>query len=126
MMILDKIKFSYEEAENPKSKKFTPNHTIFSCKIGYNKKSYSFEYQCNAKYEMPTIERVMNCLMVDMESYDNSIDVADFANCFGYDNDLDEARRIYSACEKESKALHRIFTDTELTEINDDLFYCFE
>lgn len=124
MMILDKIKFTYEKALNPKTKKFTPNHTIFDCKIVYNKKSYKFEYQCNAKFEMPTLERVIECLILDAESYDNSIDIADFANSFGYE--LDEARRIYKACEKTSKALYRIFTDTELTEINDDLYYCYE
>jgi len=126
MMILNKIDFKYEEAKNPKSKKFTPNHTIFSCRISYNKKRYNFEYQCNTNFEMPTLERVINCLMLDAESYDNYIDVADFANSFGYDNDLDEARRIYGACKKTSDALHRLFTDTELTEINDDLYYCAE
>lgn len=122
MMILDKINFTYEEAVNPKSARFTPSHTIFDCKIVYNKKSYKFEYQCNAEFEVPTLERVIECLILDAESYDNSIDIADFANSFGYE--LDEARRIYKACEKTSKAIHRIFTDTEITEINDDLFYC--
>ena len=122
MMILDKINFTYEVAENPKSARFTPNHTIFDCKIVYNKKSYKFEYQCNIKHEKPNIERVMDCLMVDMESYESCFDVADFALSFCYE--IEEARRIYKACEKTAKALHRIFTDTELTEINDDLYYC--
>lgn len=122
MMILNKIKFTYEEAVNPKSARFTSNHTIFDCKIVYNKKSYKFEYQCNAKHEMPTIERVMDCLMLDMESYESCFDVADFMVSFGYE--LEEAKRIYKACEKTSKALHRIFTDDELGMIDDDLFYC--
>ena len=122
MMILNKIKFTYEEAVNPKSARFTPNHTIFDCKIVYNKKSYEFEYQCNAKHEMPTIERVMDCLMLDMESYESCFDVADFMVSFGYE--LEEAKRIYKGCEKTSKALHRIFTDDELGMIYDDLFYC--
>lgn len=122
MMILDKINFAYEKAVNPKSKKFTSNHTIFDCKIVYNKKSYKFEYQCNTKHEMPNIERVMECLMLDMESYESCFDVADFALSFGYE--LEEARSIYEGCKKTTKALHRIFTDTELTEIDDDLYYC--
>ena len=122
MKILNKINFIYEESVNPKSERFTPNHTIFDCKIVYNKKSYKFEYQCNTEYEVPTIERVMDCLMLDMESYESCFDVADFALSFGYE--LEDARRIYKGCEKTAKAIHRIFTDAEITEINDDLYYC--
>lgn len=118
--MLNKIKFIYEEAKNPKSERFIPNHTIFDCKIVYNKKSYKFEYQCNTKHEMPNIELVMDCLMLDMESYESCFDVADFALSFGYE--LEDARRIYKACEKTSKAIRRIFTDTEIAEINNDLY----
>lgn len=127
MMILDKIDFSYKEAVNPKNKKFTPNHTIFDCKITYNKKNYKFEYQCNAKFEMPTLERVMECLMLDMETYDTyfSYDMAELAKDYGYST-VAEARSVYNACRKSSNGLHRLFTDTELTEINDDLYYCYE
>lgn len=122
MMILDKINFIYEEAVNPKSARFTPKHTIFDCKIVYNKKSYKFEYQCNAGYEKPTIERVMECLMLDMDICDEYSDIKDFAKDFEYE--FEDAKRIYKGCEKTSKAIHRIFTDTEIAEINDDLYYC--
>lgn len=122
MMILDKIKFSYEEAENPKSKQFTSNHTIFAGKIIYNRKSYKFEYQCNTDYVMPKLDEVMNCLIGDMEAYDNALDLTSFANEFGYS--VAEAKNIYKECGRTSKALHRMFTDTELTEIEDDLYYC--
>lgn len=122
MMILDKIDLDYKEAVNPKGKRFTPNHTIFDCVITYNKKSYKFEYQCNVNFEKPTVERVIDCLILDTISYDE-YDIAEFAKEFGYD-DLAEAKRIYKACGKTSKAIHKMFTDTELTEINDDLFYC--
>lgn len=122
MMILDKIDLDYKEAVNPKSKKFTPNHTIFDCVITYNKKSFKFEYQCNVEYEKPTIERVMECLILDMDICDEYSDIKDFAKDFGYE--FEDAKRIYKICGKTSKAIHRMFTDTEITEINDDLYYC--
>lgn len=124
MEILNKIKFNYSEALNPKSKPFTREHTIFNCKISHNRKSYSFEYQCNPNYSEPKLDEVLECLITDMGCYECSRDIVDFAEELGYDPTSFECQKAYDGCKKESKALHRLFTDEELSLIQDDLYYC--
>lgn len=119
--MLEKIKFNYKVAENPKSKKFTNAHEIYNCSISYNGKKHSFEYQCNPKYNKPTISDVMNCLTSDSFYYEQSRDLKDFAEELGYS--IEEAKKPFKLCKKTSEALHRMFTDDELDHIVDDLFY---
>lgn len=123
MEILDKIKFDYTEAIDSKSTPFTREHTIFKCKISYNRKSYTFEYQCNTNYELPEIERVLECLITDAECFDNSKDFYNFAIDLGYDPYSEEAKRVYNGCKKTSKALHRLFEDYEISMLDEDIFY---
>ena len=123
MEILDKIKFNYSESLNPKSKPFTKEHMIFNCRISYNRKYYSFEYQCNPNYEMPKLERVIECLITDTECFDNSKNFYDFALGLGYDSESEEAKRVYKACRKTSKAIHRLFEDYEISMLDEDIFY---
>jgi len=118
--MLENIKFNYKESLNPKSKPFTDNHKIFSCVISYNKKRYTVEFQCNPNYELPSKETVLNCLIGDLIIYEESVDALDFAKEMGYD-DLHEAKRIFESIEKEAKALHRLFTESEIMELTEEL-----
>lgn len=112
--MLNKIKFSYKIADS-QDNLFTPNHTRFKCKIKYMGLQYTFDYQCNTDYMYPTLEDCMSCILGDMMAYDDARDVIDFCNEFGYE-DL-QGLKTYKACKKVSKALHRLFTEDELTEL---------
>ena len=57
----------------------------------------------------------MSCILGDMLAYDDARDVIDFCNEFGYEDNA--GLKAYKACKKVSKALHRLFTEDELTEL---------
>ena len=113
--MLNKIKFSYKQA-NKQEHLITPNHTLFKCKIKVDGCQYVFNYQCNTEYNLPNLVSCMYALITDMDAYDGARDMADFN--FEFDC-LDD--KVYKACKKTSKALHRLFTDEELTQIGDEL-----
>ena len=117
--MLNKIKFSYKEANN-QNDTFTPNHTKFKCKIKYCGLQYTFSYQCNTAYNEPSLVSCLDAVTSDMFCYDNSRSLIDFCDEFGYTN-LADAEKAYKGCKKTSKALHRLFTDDELDELMEEL-----
>ena len=117
--MLNKIKFSYKEADEQKNL-FTPSHTNFKCKIKVDGCQYTFPYQCNTAYTEPNLMDCMYAITSDMFCYDDARSLADFCDELGYTN-LTEAEKTYKACKKTSKALHRLFTDDELNEIMEEL-----
>lgn len=112
--MLNKIKFSYREADKQVGL-FTPNHTLFKCKIKVDGCQFTFNYQCNTAYNTPNLLDCMYAIISDMDCYDMSRDVADFYDEYG----CNEAT--YKACKKTSKALHRLFSDEELAKISEEL-----
>lgn len=113
--MLNKIKLSYHEAENQKDC-FTPYHTRFKCKIKYCGLSYTFYYQCNVSHDEPNLIDCMRAIILDMDCYDGCRDMADFNLEFGYMDD-----KAYKTCKKTSKALHRLFTDKEISKITQEI-----
>ena len=112
--MLNKIKFSYREADKQVGL-FTPNHTLFKCKIKVDGLQFTFPYQCNTARNTPNLLDCMCAIIGDMEYYDMSRDVVDFCDGFGY-SDI-KGIKAYKAC----KALHRLFTDKELAKIGEEL-----
>ena len=117
--MLEKIKFNYEVAEK-QNELFTSHHRKYACKIVYNKKQYSFNYQCNPNYTTPNVKDCIVCLLSDTFDYDNAKDIFDFADEFGYVVNK-ETERIFKACKKTSNAIHRLFTDEELEELANEI-----
>lgn len=113
--MLNKIKFSYREADN-QTGLFTPNHTLFKCKIKVDGLQFTFPYQCNTAYNEPNLLDCMYAIISDMDCYDGCRNMEDFNLEFGY---LDD--KAYKACKKTSKALHRLFTDEEIAIITDEI-----
>ena len=120
--MLEKIKFSYEESED-RNNLFTSAHRKYVCIIKYNGKQYTFDYQCNPIYSKPNLNDCMDSLLLDGFSYSDSKDIIDFANEFGYDiyENKAEVKRIYNACKKTWKALNRLFTEDEISEIEKEV-----
>ena len=120
--MLNKIKFSYREADKQEGL-FTPCNTLFKCKIKVDGCQFTFNYQCNTAHNTPNLLDCMYAIISDMDCYDISRNLADFCDELGFTNfeDFEEAEKAYKACKKTSKALHRLFTDEELAEIGDEL-----
>ena len=113
--MLNKIKFSYREA-NKQEGLFTPSHTLFKCKIKVDGLQFTFPYQCNTAYEEPNLCNCLSALIADMDCFDSCRDMADFNFEFGYTDD-----KAYKACKKESRAMHRLFTDEEIGQIVEEI-----
>ena len=116
--MLNKIKFSYREAEKQVGL-FTPRHTLFKCKIKVDGLQFTFPYQCNTAYNTPNLLDCMYAIISDMDCYDTTLDVVDFCREFGYSDA--KGVKAYKACKKISKALHRLFTDEELAILGEEL-----
>lgn len=118
--MINKIKFSYREAEKQVGL-FTPCHTLFKCKIKVDGCQYTFPYQCNTAFTEPNLMDCMYAIISDMDCYDTSLNLADFCDEFEF-TDFADVEKTYKACKKTSKALHRLFTDEELAQIGDELY----
>lgn len=116
--MLNKIKFSYKMADEQNGL-FTLSHTLFKCKIKVDGLQYTFPYQCNTAITEPNLMDCLSCLISDKFAYEDSRDLIDFCNEFGY---LEKAGvDAYKACKKTAKALNRLFTEEELEEIQKEL-----
>lgn len=124
--MLERIKMEIETHEE-QTDLFTPCHRKYKVVIKYNGKQYTTTYQCNAK-QTPKEKDIIECLLLDADSFDNTNGIEDFANEFGYELYDDysygynkETERIYKACERTSKAIHRMFTDEEMEMIYEEV-----
>lgn len=117
--MLNKIKFSYKEADKQVGL-FTPNHTLFKCKIKVDGLQFTFPFQCNIAHEEPNLELCLSCLLLDASLYEESDNLLDFATIFGIE-DVKEATKAYKACKRTYKALHRLFSEDELAEIYNEI-----
>lgn len=118
--ILNKIKFTAKTAEEQKDL-FTPSHTLYKCKIKYNGKQYSFDYQCNTQYKEPNKKDCLYCLLSDASCFNCFTSVDDFLTEFGYTESLQNIRKgekAYNACKRTAKALDRLFTENEIELLN--------
>lgn len=104
--MLENIKFSYVVADEQKDL-FTNQHVLYTCKIKYNGKSYTFPYQCN-RSRKPELKDVLDCLLLDASCADYTLD--EFAEEFGYTKPS-VAIKIYKACVRTQNALIRLFGD---------------
>ena len=117
--MLNKIKFSYREADN-QTGLFTPYHTLFKCKIKVDGLQFTFPFQCNTAHDEPNLEMCMNALLLDASCYENCEGLLDFCTEFGYNEDK-KGLKAYKACKKTYKALHRLFSKDELEELYEEI-----
>ena len=86
----------------------------YNCKLRRGYKTYTFPFFDSAKnFEedtRPSKYDILACL----DTYDDIRDIEDFASEFGYDIEDKETEKTYNACMRQSKNLHRLFTDEEL------------
>ena len=63
---------------------------------------------------------IVECLLLDSEAYENTNDVTDFADTFGY-TDYIKAKKAYQECKKQSERLHKLFDDNEIAILQESI-----
>lgn len=120
--MLENLIFSYVTSENQNGL-FTPNHKKYDITItkADGDGCLKFTYQCNPRFNTPTLEDCLGCYIRDGQSYADCETVDDFMCDFGYE-EYQEAKRIFAECKKAYENLSKFFTDEEQIKIADELY----
>lgn len=121
--MIENINFTYEVAED-QTELFTPYHVKYICEIEYNNNHMVCSYQCNPKYNRPTIENFLSCVLQDADCIERTVDLADFLVEFGYTDTADVLRRgikAYDGCLLEFNRLQKVFTIDEMDILREEL-----
>ena len=101
-----------------KSKQTSGNE--YSVVLKYNGNSITMLFHDNYKNESEK-DDFLYALLMDAMAYENCFNLADFMDEFGYDyEDKDKAEKAYKACEKQYNKLHRLFTEEEIKELQNE------
>jgi len=102
-----------------KSQKCSGNE--YKVTITYGDKSYTFPFHTNYRDEKNDRE-FLNCLFDDALAYEYNLDILDFKDEFGYE-DNKECRKVYNACRDISKRLHYIFNNQEFNDLYNEITF---
>jgi hypothetical protein len=104
-----------------KSKQTSGNE--YSVVLKYNGNSITMLYHDNYKNESGK-DDFLYALLMDAMAYENCCSrfgFGDFMKEFGYDYEQEkEAAKAYKACERQYNKLHRLFTEKEIEELQND------
>ena len=99
--------------------------TKYSLRVSYAGKSYDFEYtesvMAHRNNEPVEFERVMECLLLDANAYNNTRDIDDFQREFGYEK-VSECLDAYEGCKKTAMALKEMFTEEDIEELEKEVY----
>ena len=92
----------------------------YRLELQYNNNKYRFNFfdSVNAynNHEKLNKDDALYSILMDSMAYDNCRDIDDFSKEFGYDK-VSECLKAYNGCKDANTALHNMFTDTELDEL---------
>ena len=101
-----------------KSNKTSGNE--YSVVLKYNGNSITMLFHDNYLNESGKDE-FLYALLMDAMAYENCSSLADFMDEFGYGYERrKEAEKAYKACEKQYNKLHRLFTEEEIKELQNE------
>lgn len=101
-----------------KSKKTNGNE--YSVVLKYNGNSITMLFHDNYKNESGK-DDFLYALLMDAFAYEDCFNLANFMDEFGYDYDQrKEAEKAYKACERQYNKLHRLFTEKEIEELQNE------
>lgn len=113
MNILKNIEFNYIY-EGLKTEKMWGEHNAYTVEISYNGVTEKFKWhQGLGIKEDPTLEDVMECLIMDL-FFENEEIYSMY--------DEEKARKVIKESEKQNNKMNNLFSENELTEIY-DYFY---
>ena len=101
-----------------KSNKTSGNE--YSVVLKYNGNSITMLFHDNYRNESEKDE-FLYALLMDAMLYEDCPNLADFMGELGYDYDQrEEAEKAYKACERQYNKLHRLFTEEEIKQLQDE------
>ena len=95
---------------------FSSHHVKFDGKLSCNGQDYFFSYQCNPNSITPSLEDVLESLLLYASRYDCYRDPEEFAFEFGYKK-LSQALKAYNRCKETYESLQKMFREEELKEL---------
>lgn len=114
MNILKNIEFNYTY-EGLNTEEMWGEHNAYTVEISYNGVTEKFKWHQGLGIKKdPTLENVMECLIMDLNYYDEDIYSL-------YDEEY-QAEKIIKELEKQNNKMNNLFSENELTEIY-DYFY---
>lgn len=91
----------------------------YKVSVEHNGLKATFPYHTNYRDEKDNRE-FLSCVFDDAFAYENSRDILDFKDEFGYE-DSKQCREVYDACKGISEKLHRLFSDEEFDELYNEI-----
>lgn len=115
MNILKNIKFNYTY-EGLNTEEGWGEHNAYTVELSYNGITEEFKWhQGLGIKEDPTIEDVMECLIMDLHFSDDE-------EIYSMYDDVRQARKVIKELEKNNRKMNNLFSESEQTEIY-DYFY---
>lgn len=90
----------------------------YSVTLQYNGNCITMTYHDNYLNEGDR-DDFLYALLMDSLAYEDCQNVNDFMLEFGYE-DIKQATKIYKACERQYNKLHRLFTEKEIEQLQDE------
>ena len=101
-----------------KSNKTSGNE--YSVVLKYNGNSITILFHDNYRNETGKDE-FLYALLMDAMLYEDCPNLADFMGELGYGYEQkEEAKKVYKACERQYNKLHRLFTEEEIKELQNE------
>lgn len=101
-----------------KSKQTSGNE--YSVVLEYNGNSITMLFHDNYKNESGK-DDFLYALLMDAMAYENCFNLTDFMDEFGYDYEQrKDAEKAFKACERQYNKLHRLFTEKEIEELQNE------
>ena len=89
---------------------FGPNARHYEITLYYEDRHYRLHYSQGCAHTAdPTLEDVLECLVMDSAYIDRASSFEEWADEFGYDTDSRKAEKIYKACKDQYENLQYLF-----------------
>lgn len=115
MAILEKIRTT----KSYKGKSEMTSGNAYTVRVYYNGKYCQMTFHDNI-YNKSDKNDFLYSLLMDADAYNNSRDMADFADEYGYD-DIRKCLKAYNGCKSQAEKVKRLFTDEEVEHLWDEL-----
>ena len=98
-------------------------HVLFKVRLKANGKQMTTEWRQGMAHgdSVPSADEVLNAVVMDAGAYDNSRNLDDFLNEFGYEvnepSDRVKFEKVYNACRKQAENARRVFGDDEFNTL---------
>ena len=94
----------------------------YSVVLKYNGNSITMLFHDNYKNESGK-DDFLYALLMDAMAYENCFNLADFMDEFDYgfgQTEKERAQKAYKACERQCNKLHKLFTEEEIEELQNE------